>query len=193
MARQFQALGLTTGEGVDRLTQAQIAQTNIGQRLQSGHNFGLINKKIQGLADGKIENIVDVFSLIGDLQYGFCKTAPLTIRAGNEHIRQKLHFNLFETIAFAGFTPSAVDVKGKIARPKIFGAGVFGGGQQFADGVKGFGVGQRIGTRRTSDGALIDQHHIVDVVYTSELLVATGAVLGIAQCAFDGFVKDFLC
>ena len=192
MAREFQALGFTAGQGVDGLAQAQIAQTDIGQRSQGGHNFGLIIKKFQGLANRQIENIVDILTLIGDLQNRFFEAPALAVGAGDEHIRQKLHLDLFEAIAFAGLTASAIDVKRKIARPEALGPGRIGGGQQFADGVKSLGVGQRIGPRGAADGALVDQNHIIDVADSGNFLMPAGSVLGIAQGALGGFVEDFL-
>ena len=153
----------------------------------------MIIKKIQGLADRQIQDIVYVFASIGDLQYRFFEAPALAIGAGDKHIRKKLHFDLFKSVAIAGLTPSAVDIEGKITRSEAFGAGRIGIGQQPADGVKGLGVSQCIGSRGPADGTLVDQNHIIDVSDPADFLVPAGSVPGITQGAFGRFVKDLFC
>ena len=111
VAGEFQTLGFTAGQRIDGLAQADVAETDIRQRLQRHDDFWMIPEKIKRLIDGQVQNIVYVFALIGDFQYGFFKALALAIRAGDIDIGKKLHFNLFESVSLAGFTAPVGDIE----------------------------------------------------------------------------------
>ena len=49
IAGKFETLGLAAGHGVDRLAQADISQTHIGQRLERRYHLFVFFEKLQGL------------------------------------------------------------------------------------------------------------------------------------------------
>ena len=81
--------------------------------------------------------------------------------AGHIHVRQKVHFDLQGSVALAGFAAAALEVEGKAILLEAADLGILGRGKQCADIGKQPGIGCRIGTRRASDGRLVDAYDLI--------------------------------
>jgi len=58
------------------------------------------------------------------------------------------------------------------------------GGKHFADSIKGLNVGDGIGARRASDGRLVHQHHVSDILSAGDFLESVHRRAGAAGDAF---------
>ena len=85
-----------------------------------------------------------------------------------------MHLHLDDAVALAGFATTAPDVEAETAGPVAPGTGLRGLREQFADRREHTGVGGRIGPRRPADGALVDIHHLVQIVEPFDIGVGLG-------------------
>src|SRR5262249_49813028 len=100
------------------------------------------------------------------LQYLTLEARPLTLWAGHENIREKLHLYLLEATALAGLAAPARRIKGERAGTQTVCLGLWSGSKQPSDMVVGFDIGHRVGARRAPNRRLIDHHHGVDQIPT---------------------------
>ena len=70
-----------------------------------------ILEKFQRLSNRQIQNIIDVFSFIDNIQHRLFKALAFAIRAGDIDIGKKLHFNLFKSFSFACLTAPAGNIE----------------------------------------------------------------------------------
>ena len=164
MRGQLQALSLATGQRGQGLTQTHILQPDRGQRRQPALEFLLLAKKLQGFGNGKIQNIGQILALIANLQHLVPKTFALALGAGDVHVREKLHLDLFKALALARLAASALNIEREGTRRIATHPRQFGLRQEPPHRVKRLGIGQQVGTRRGADGRLIDKNNIGQLV-----------------------------
>ncbi|MNV17227.1 hypothetical protein D3C71_1080100 [compost metagenome] len=121
---------------------------------------------------------MDVLALVLHLQGLAVVTLALADVAGHIDVRQEVHFHLDDAVPLTGLAAPPLDVEGEAtrqvaARPRLLGAG-----QQLADRGEQAGVGRRVGSRGTADGALIDVHHLVQVLQPFHLAIGRRGGLG---------------
>src|SRR3990167_3596218 len=73
------------------------------------------------------------------------ETASLALAARSVNIREKLHFDLFKSLAAAGLAPAPFDVERKGGGGITPQAREVGGGKETPDGVEDLHVGCRVG------------------------------------------------
>ena len=159
---EFNALGLAAGQGRAGLAERHIPQADITEGFDQPDDLGEVGKKLLGLFDPHVENVGNVFALVGDLQ-GFRIVAfALAFLAGHKHIRQKMHLDLFSALPLAVLAAAAFDIKaepaGFVAADLRFACD----GKQRPDQVEDAGVRRRVASGRPSDGRLVDFDHFVD-------------------------------
>ncbi|MNQ87263.1 hypothetical protein D3C85_1024790 [compost metagenome] len=89
-----------------------------------------------------------------------------------------MHLHLDDAIPLARLAAPPLDVEGEAtrqvaARPRLLGAG-----QQLADRGEQAGVGRRVGSRGAAYGALIDVHHLVQMLQPFHFAVGRRGRLG---------------
>ncbi len=62
-------------------------------------NGGLIREELQCLRDGHVQHFGDVLTFEGDIECVAVVTRPLTHLTGNIDVGQKVHFNLYCSVA----------------------------------------------------------------------------------------------
>src|SRR5262249_694745 len=117
-------------------------------------------EKQEGFANGHVQNLVNVFALVQDLEDAALVSRAFTFLADEFNVRQKLHLYSHSPVALAHFAPAAWNIERETA-------GVISACLRFARCsenvayvVEGFDVGDRIGAGSTADRALIDEHHV---------------------------------
>ncbi len=106
MPGELQALRLASGEGGDRLTEAQIVESDFGEGRQPQANFRVRGKKRQRFGDGQIQHIGDALGReFAARQFDVEHIGPVApavaIGTAQIHVRQELHFDVLEAIAAA--------------------------------------------------------------------------------------------
>ena len=108
--------------------------------------------------------MVDTPALVADLQRLPVVALALADIALDIDVRQKVHLHLDDTVAPAGLAASAFYIEAETTRRVTPGAGLVSAGKQFPDRGEEAGIGCRIGTGGAADRALIDIHHLVEVL-----------------------------
>ena len=105
-AGEFQALGFAARQGRHRLTEPQIIESDIFQRLQARSNLVIVGKKVQRLVHREVEHIGDraggAAPCNRDLQNLGAKAPAVAIGAAQIDVGQKLHLDMLEAVAAAG-------------------------------------------------------------------------------------------
>ncbi len=113
LAGQLDALRLAAAQGHGRLTEVNVSQPHIDQRLQLLARLGNVLQHGEGFANGRIEQVSDGVSLV---VYGQ-GLAVVALAAADlaEHVDvgQKIHLNPALAFALAGLTAPAGDVEGE--------------------------------------------------------------------------------
>src|SRR5262249_50193512 len=109
--RQLHALCLTPAESGCGLSQAKITQPDLLEDTQLVCDLGLAGQELQRLADGEVQHLMNVFSLVTDLQYAGLIACAFALFADQLHVGQKLHLDGDGSIALAGLTAAAGDVE----------------------------------------------------------------------------------
>src|SRR5690606_35578040 len=103
---------------------------------------------------------------------GFAVVAlALTHVAGYVDVRQEVHLYLDHAVALAGFAAPAFDVEGESSRTVAARAGFRDAGEELADRREQAGVGRRVRARGAANRALVDVHHLVEVLHPVEGIV----------------------
>ena len=74
---------------------------------------------------------------------------------------------------------------GEAARP-----GIFGGGEKLPDRIEGLQIRDGIGTRRSTDGRLIDKDDVADVLRAFELSMEADAAVPVTLRTLHGCIED---
>src|SRR5207247_6786113 len=87
---------------------------------------------------------------------------PVAGVAGHVDIRKKMHFDLDDAVALAGFAAPALDVEGEAPRPVAALARHRHAREKLADRREERRVGRRVGARGAADRALGDARRMYD-------------------------------
>ena len=154
LACQLDTLRFTAGQGGCTLSQLDVAQTDILQRLQLMFNFMHIGEKVNRFLHAHFQNIINIFSLVGYLQGFFIVALAAAFLAWDIDIRQKVHGYAQDAISLTGFTAPALHIEGEaslfIAAHLCFRGLCI----QITNIVKYAGIGRRITPRCSSDWIL---------------------------------------
>src|SRR5271157_519438 len=111
MRGEFQALSLAAGKCGGGLAKPQIAETDLIQDAKLGDNLGDASEKRECFARGKLQNFVDVFAAITDIEHAGFETRAAALFADQFDIGEKLHFHRDRAIALTRLAAPAGDVE----------------------------------------------------------------------------------
>ena len=151
LARQFDALRLSSRERRRRLAQLDIVQADVVQGLQLVTHVGNVPEQLQRLLDIHLQHFRNRPVLELDLQRFVVVPMTLADRTGDPHIGQEVHFQPIGSIPLTRFTSTARHVEAEAAGLVAAQLGLRQLGEQVADVVEDFDVRPRIGTRRPPD------------------------------------------
>ena len=164
------------------------------EHLQLALDFRHIGEERQRLFHYHVEHLGNIFPLVMNI-----KGLPVVARflahfAGNIDIRQKMHLNLDDAVAFAGLAPAALHVEAETAGLVTAHPGFRSLAEQFAHRVEQPGVGGRIRSRRATDRRLVDVDDLVDIFRATDLPMlsrtGTGSVNFLRQRLIQNFVDQ---
>src|SRR5262249_54268699 len=93
------------------------------------------------------------------IQNMFAIAAAIAIRAANENIAEKLHFNFFKPGAAAAFALALAGVEAKRARVQAAAFGCLGLGEDFANIIERADVNGGIGSRCFAKDGLVHKNN----------------------------------
>ena len=130
------------------------------------------------LLDSHIQDLGYGFAFILDLQGLPVVAGSFALLAFDINIRQEVHLDLDQPIPMASLAPSALHIEGEATALVASHSGLLGLGKGLPDRVEDLGVGRRIGSRRPSDGALINDNDFIDLRVEQELVVLPWSLAG---------------
>ena len=178
---KLDSLRFTARQRSRGLPDLDIAKSDVLQRFELAQNARHAVKEGNALLNRHFQYVVDVLALIFDLQGIAVVSLALTYVTSHVNVGQKVHFNASHAVTLAGFAASALDVKGKSARPIPLCLGVLGLREQIADIGKQPRIGRGVGARRSADGALVDANDLVQMLVTLQAIVHAGVRDGVIE------------
>src|ERR1700712_3847660 len=122
----------------------------------------------EGFLDGHVEDVVDVLALVLDVQDGGFVTGAVALFAGEFDVCEELHLYGDGAVAFTDVAASAGDVEGEGSGSVGLALGIGLRGEEGADVVEGFDVGDGVGAWGAADGRLVDEDDVVEVMGAGE-------------------------
>src|SRR5262249_55760585 len=114
-------------------------------------------KKGTRLVDRDVQYFRNRLAPMANRQDFRLETLALATLTRRIHVFKKVHFQFFNAGSFTALASAALGVEGKMAGRKSLPKGVTFSCKQPSDFVKGFEIRDRIGSRCSPDGLLIDQ------------------------------------
>src|SRR5207248_9505753 len=93
----------------------QVAQPNFIEHSQLVRHLGSIREMVHCLSHRHIENFVNIFTPIPDLEHFRLKSLALALLANQFHVRKKLHFDNYRPTALAGFAAPSRNIERKMS------------------------------------------------------------------------------
>ena len=178
LRRQLDSLCLTAGQLGGRLSQSDIGKSYIVECRNLPVYGRHIFEEFHRLLDRHIEDIIDAFPFIFDLQRFPVIALAAADLTRHIDIRQEMHLDLDDTIATAGFTSSALDIEAESSLAVTLGLCVRRRSKQIADQIKYSGISSGVGSGSPSDGRLVNVDDFVQLFHTFDTLVSAGNAAG---------------
>ncbi len=154
LARQLDALRLAARQRGGRLTELDVRQPDVEQRLQLARDGRHVLEEGGGVFHRQLQDLRDVLALPQHFQRLAVVALALADVAGHVDVRQEVHLDLDHAVALAGLAAAALDVEAEAPRLVAARARLGGAGEQFADRREQPGVGGRVGARACGRSAL---------------------------------------
>ena len=180
---QLDALGLTAGQRGGALTQTDIPQPHIQQRLQLARNAGHVLEKGVRFFYRHAQHVGNVPALPLHFQCFAVVALAVAGIAGHIHIRQKVHFYLDHAVALAGFAAASGHVERETTGAVATLFGGIGFGKQFANRGKQAGIGGRVAAWCAANGGLVHVDDLVEMLQPFQRLVGGRFGAGAVQLA----------
>ena len=173
-AGELDALGLAAGKRGGRLSQLQVAEADVHQRLQDSRHRREVGKELQGVVDPHRQDIGDALTLVADLQRLAVEAPSFADLADDLDVAHELHLDLAGAAPLAGLAAPAADVEGKAARRESARARLGELREKAPDVGEDPGIGRRVGPRVAADRTLVDLDDLVDRLHALQAAVRTG-------------------
>src|SRR5262249_11790534 len=131
---ELDALGFAAAEGGGALAELDVAEADGVEGLQFSAEHGDVLEEGEGLGDAHLQDVGDVLALVADFQGLAVVSAALADFAGDVDVRQEVHLDLDDAVAFAGLAAAAFDVEGEAADAVAPGARFRDMGEEFPQG-----------------------------------------------------------
>lgn len=182
LPRQLDPLRLAARERGSGLTEPDVGEAHVHQGLQLARHRRHRIEEGTGIFHRHLEDFVDVLALVLHLQGLAVVALALADVARHVDVRQEVHLHLDDPVPLARLAAPPLHVEGEAARLVATGTRLLGAGEQLADRGEQSGVGGRVGARGAADGALVDIHHLV------QMLQPLDAAIG-RRCGLGGLVE----
>ena len=171
---QLHPLGLAAGELRGGLAQLHIPKAHVLEGLELVPEPRQGGEELHRLVHRHLQHVGDALAFVADLQGLPVVALALADLAGDEDVRQEVHLDLQHAVAGAGLAPAAPDVEGEPARAVAPALGLRRGGKEVPDVVEKPRIGGGVGAGRAADGALVDVHHLVQVLDAFDAVALAG-------------------
>ena len=119
----------------------------------------MVAKKRERFFNAQCEDFKNIFAFVLNVKDFLFEAPAFAFFTLQPHIGQKLHFDDLFAFSLAGFAAPSFHIKRKMFGFKPADLRQLLVGHQFADGIVGFHIGNRIGARRLPNRTLVDHFH----------------------------------
>ena len=192
MRGQLHALRFASGKRSGGLAQPQVAESDLFEHAKLLSNLGSLGEELQRFLHREVEDFVNILSPVPDIEHLGLVARPLAFLANQFDVGEKLHLNRDGAVALTGLAAAAWNVERKMPGGKSTLLRLRQGSEQIADAIERLDVGHRVRARRASDGRLIHQHDVVQIVRTLDAVpVWSGrlAAIGLLLRAHQRLIK----
>ena len=197
MAGELEALRFAAGERRYRLPQAQVIESDVGQRPQHACNFAVAGEEGERLRYRHVEHVGDGFhhaarAIEFHFQHLGAVAPAVAVRAAQVDVGEELHLDVLETVAAARGAAAVAGVEAE--RAGGIAAFLRGRGlrEQFPDGVESTDVARGVGASGAPDRRLVHQHDAGDALVTFQCPVLARRLGGLAFHFAQGRVEHVL-
>ena len=148
---ELYALCFSSGQGVAGLSDLQIAEPYLLQKLQLADDRVEDAEEFHPVIDCHIQDVGNGFPFVFHLQRFVIVAGPMADFAGDVDVREELHFDLQLSLALAGFAAAAVNIEGEPPGGVSPDFALRQFGEKFADLIEDTGICARVGTRCAAD------------------------------------------
>src|SRR4030095_11416727 len=127
-----------------RLAEPEIPEPDGPERLQPSPQTVLRGEKFDGLVHGHLEDVADVAPAKLHAEDVRPVAPPLPLLTGDVHVLEEVHLELLEAVALTRLAAAALDVERERAGVEAERLGSRERGEELADLVEGFHVGDRV-------------------------------------------------
>ena len=187
---QLDALRLTAGDGGGRLTDLDLSETDVIERLKLATDGGDAVKEAHALLYRHVQDLKDILAFILYFKGVAVVSLALANVAGDVNVGQEVHFDLFHAVALACLASAALDVKGEASGAISPCFCILGLGKQSANIGEQSRIGCRIGAWHTPDGALVNANNLIQVLKTCNFIVLAGIGDGTVEFIGEHGVQD---
>src|SRR5690625_588800 len=177
---ELDALGLAAAELGGGLSEPQVPQADVAERLQAAGGGRDVAEEVRGLADGHLQHVGDGAAPVAHLEGLRVVTGPAAGGARRVRPGEEEQLDGDEALALARLAPPLGDVEGEPAGGVAAGVSLVGGGVEPADDVEEPGLGREVRAWGAADRSLVDDNEPVDGVQAgggAQADVAVGGVL----------------
>ena len=103
-----------------------------------------------------------------------------------------MHFDFHQAVTGAGFTAAALHIEGETAGAVATNFRIGSGCKEVADVIKEAGVGGRVASGGSADGALVNVDDLVQPLHTLHTAAFAGTGPGVIQLAQEGLVQHLI-
>ena len=189
---EFDTLSFAARKLSRGLAQLDVAQAYLLQSVQISVNLRHVLKEFQSFMDGHVQNFVDVFIFIFDLQSLAVVAPAVADLAGHVNVRQEVHLDLDDAVSRAGLAAAALDVKAESALLVAAHLSLGKSCKKVADRIEHACIGGRVRTRSLTDGALVDVDYFIYVFQAVDPVVITGFLLEAVGHVGRAFIEDLV-
>ncbi len=186
---QFHALALTAAECCGGLSELDVSESDVLQRLDASQDIGYVLEEVASLVDCHVEHVGNGLALIAHFERLAVVAFAVTLLAGHLNVGQEVHLNGFIAIAATRLATPALDVEREAAGLVAANLGFGQVDEQAADVGEDAGIGSRIRAWRPSDGRLVDVDYLVDMFQTLDAVVRHGSLQGTVEMAGEDRVE----
>ena len=190
LARELDALGLTTRERRRGLTEADVAEPHVDEGAHVTRDGRNRFEEVGGLLDRHVEDLGDRLALEVHLERLTVVARTVAYLTGHVHVGQEVHLDLERAVTRAGLAATALDVEGETARLVTAHLRLLRLGEELADVVENTRVRGRVASRGTPDGALIDVDNLVELLHAGDALVTPRDLPGAVELVGERGVED---
>ena len=163
-----------SAQGGGLLSEAKVAQPDLGQRQAGLVNLRHRAEKIHRLINGHRQHVGDVHSFVGDFECFAVVTPAVARLTGNIDRREEVHFDPDQAIALAFLAAAAFDVETEPAGVVTANSRRRELREQIANVVEHAGIGRRIAPRRAANRRLVYHDDLVQILDAPDFAVGAG-------------------